>query len=191
MITLISASLRAGRCATAPSSPAAATPGPVWRRSLAAALLGLMCLGLAACGSRRAEPPLAARFYLEAAATEVSTPVVLPRSDVRIKVAPKPVLSEYDVVGVELAEVDLGRCLAFEFTPAAAEALFRLSRAHAGRRLVLLIEGEPVGARVLDESVEAGRLLMFVERSEAELPRLVARLKRSATGLAPGVARKS
>jgi hypothetical protein len=153
--------------------------------ALARVALILVCLGLAGCGSsRRQEPTLAARFYVEAAANEASVPVVLPRSGVRIRVSPKPVLSEYDVTNVAVAEVELGRCLAIGFTAAAGDALLRLSQAHDGRRLVLLIDGEPVGARVLDSSIEPGRLLIFVERTDAELTRLAARLQRSARGVA-------
>ena len=167
----------------------------VWSRLGRPMILGaavFLVLAVTGCrSSRRQEAPLAARFYLEAAAAELSTPVVLPRSGVRVMVGPKPVLSEYDVANVEIAEVDLGRCLAFEFTPAAAGALARMSSAYPGRRLVFVLEGEPIGVRPIDETLLGGRLLIFVERADADLPRLAARLKRSAEVLAPDVTNRS
>lgn len=151
----------------------------------------LVVLGTGCSSSRRQEPPVPLRFYLEAAPGEVSVPVVLPRSGSRIFVGSKPVFTEYDVANVDLAEVELGRCLMFELTPTAAQALSRLSSDYEGRRLVLLLDGDPVGARPIDEPLNDGRLLVFIERPDAVLPELVARLKRSVTTLRLDVAKNS
>jgi hypothetical protein len=167
-----------------------------WLGSRAAAGMAVLCVAALAllasgCRSSKRVEPVAARFYLEAAPGEVSVPVVLPRSGSRIFVGSKPVFTEYDVTNAELAQVELGRCLLFEFTPTAAQALSRLSAAHQGRRLVLLLDGDPVGARPIDEPLSNGSLLVFIERSDAALPGLVERLKRSAESLRQDAAKRS
>jgi hypothetical protein len=89
------------------------------------------------------------------------------------------VLTEGDVVAVELMQVELGRCLMFQLTPAAARDLFRLSGASQGRRLVLLLNQVPVGARRIDGPIGDGRIFLFVEVAEPALPALVANLQQT------------
>ena len=147
-------------------------------------MLALLVLGLAFAGcrsGRKNDTGTAARFYLETGPGEIAVPVVLPRSGVRVMVASKPVLTEWDMVEAEVAEVEDGRCLALQFTPEAAGALLRLSETYPNRRLVLLLDGIPAGVRVLDEPIVGGRMLVFVEKEDRELGRLAARLKRGGT----------
>lgn len=130
------------------------------------------------------QPPLFARFYLEARSGEAGVPVQLPVSGVGITVGAKPVFSEYDVVNAEVARVELGSCLLLQLTPAAARDLYRLSVASLGRRLVLFLNDVPLGARRLEQAMPDGTILVFVERPDAELPALVERLKRTSAGIA-------
>lgn len=124
--------------------------------------------------------PTVARFFLETAEQGAST-VVLPVSGVRVAIGDKPVFTEGDIAGVELVQVDLGKCLLFQFTSAATRDLYRFSGAHQGRRLVLLVDGVALGARRLAAPIADGGLYVFVERPEAELPDLVAGLKKTST----------
>ncbi len=145
-------------------------------------ILGLIAfaLGLVACQTKpqRDYVPVVARFVIESDA-ERTVELVLPVSEVKLRVMPKPVISEFDLVNVELAQVELGRCLRFQLSPAAGRDLYRLSAANQGRRLVLLLDDRPVGARVIDRPLEGGVLFIFVELPEAELPALVERLQRT------------
>lgn len=136
--------------------------------------------GLAGCQTEpeRDFVPMVARFVLESD-TARATELVLPVSGVTLRVMPKPVFSEFDLVNVEEAQVDLGRCLLFQLSPMAARDLYRLSAANQGRRLVLLLDGRAVGARVMERPLEDGVILTFVELPDAELPALVERLKRT------------
>jgi len=102
--------------------------------------------------------------------------ITLPVSGVRVHTAPKPVITEFDLKSVSEARVDLGHCVVFHLAPAAARDLYRLTATNIGRRLVLLVNGEPIGARVIDGPVEAGLLFMFVEVPDANLADLVADL---------------
>ena len=143
-------------------------------------------VGLAGCqsGNNKEEPPLLARFYLELKPGEPGVGVDLPQSGLTIGVQRKPVLVEYDILNAEVAQVELGRCLLVQLSPAAANDLYRLTVNSLGRRLVLLLNDQPVGARRIDEAIADGNLLLFLEVPDADLPQIVRRLKATAGELA-------
>lgn len=156
-------------------------------RSLAG--LAAIAFALAGCRTPSTEPstnyaPLVARFYLEVKPEESGVAIKLPQSGVTITVAPKPVVVEYDIANAEVAQVELGRCLLVQLNGPAARDLYRLSVAMLGRRLVLSLNDQFVGARRIDQAIEDGAILTFIEISDAELPSLVARLKRTSADLA-------
>ncbi len=129
------------------------------------------------------EAPAVARFVVEAGDGQPGVVLTLPVSGVSVRVQPKPVISEFDVASVAEAQVELGRCLAFRFTPGAARDLYRLSASHLGSRLVLVINGQPVGARVLDRAIDGGVLFIFAELPDDALPALVQDLNRTTAAL--------
>ena len=154
---------------------------------LAAALCagGILLAAFATSGCQTAEPspldqPLIARFFLEAVPGTQAVAVQLPVSKTLININPKPVLVEYDIANVEFAKVALGWCLYFQFTPAAARDLYRLTSTHPGARLVLTFNDTPVGVRPLDQVIADGNLLTFVELPADQLPPIAERLKRTA-----------
>jgi hypothetical protein len=154
--------------------------------------VGLM-LGLGACTSPKPTPyqPVVVRFFLETRPGEAGVLLQLPVSGVGVTVAAKPILVEYDVLNAEVARVELGNCLLLQFTPAAARDLYRLSVASMGRRLVLTLNDEPVGARRIEQAIGDGTILVFVERPDAELPGLVERIKRTSADIVAAAAKKS
>ena len=145
-------------------------------RSFVLLVLALGAGGCKSAATRLAERPAVARFFLETTA-ERAVNVVLPRSAVRIALSPQPVITEGDIADVALAQVDLGKCLAFRVTPAAVRDLYRLTGANQGRRLVLMINDDPIGARRIDGAIADGVLFVFVELPDDALPKLVADLK--------------
>lgn len=153
-------------------------------------VLGLVLLAGCHSTSRRRADAVYARFFLEGQGTNVAT-AVLPVSEVRIPVSAKPVLSEFDIVNVELVQVELGRCLLFQFTPSATRDLYRLTASNQGRRLVLFFDGQPVGARRIDAPISEGTVLIFVERPDETLPALVKALKATSVELQQEAAKKS
>ena len=164
----------ASRRGLKPLPPAKAFP-------LVALLLGL--LFLSGCQTKppsQLDQPMVARFFMEVRSGTPGTTVQLPVSQVTINVNPKPVLVEYDLANVEFAKVDLGWCLYFQFTPAAARDLYRLSASNLGGRLVLTLNDTAVGARRLDQPIADGNLLIFAEVPSEELPAIAERLKRTA-----------
>jgi preprotein translocase subunit SecD len=156
--------------------------------------LGLAVLLCVAAGCQSASKPKDykptwARFFLEAARGEGS-PVLLPQSGVRLGVNSKPVITEGDIVDVELVQVELGRALMFKLTPTAARDFYRLSGTHQGRRLVLVVDGDPLGARRIDGAIGDGIVYVFAEMPESALPALVENLKKSAIALQKEIAKK-
>lgn len=150
--------------------------------SLLAPLAGalVLLLGSAACQTRKPPPdyePAVSRFLVEASPDEAGIAARLPASGTVILTRPKPLFVEYDVANVELVRVDLGLCLQYEFLPQAARDLYRFTLQNRGRRLVLTINGVPVGARLIDQPIANGAILIFVELREDDLPRLVHNLR--------------
>lgn len=126
--------------------------------------------------------PTLARFFLEEADVRAVS-VSLPQSGVRVAIGPKPVFTEGDVVNVELAQVELGKCLMFQLTPAAARDLYRVSGSNQGRRLVLFLNNVAVGARRMESPLSEGRVFVFVELEDSALPALVENLKKTSVVL--------
>jgi hypothetical protein len=153
-----------------------------------ASFLALVISGCSSAPKVRDYTPVAVRFHLESTSGD-GAPIALPQSGVGVTLNPKPVLTEGDIVNVELVQVDLGRCLLFQLTPAATRDFYRLSVTHQGRRLVLLLDEAPAGARRLDGPITNGAIYIFVERAEEALPALVANLKKSSAALQREIAR--
>ena len=133
--------------------------------------------------------PVTARFFLESGSGD-GTPVMLPQSGVRLTVNSKPVITEGDIINVELVQVDLGKCLLVQLTPSASRDFYRLSVTHQGRRLVLLVDGNPLGARRIDGAITNGVVYVFVEMPEAEMPAFVDNFKKSSVAMQRELARK-
>lgn len=149
-------------------------------RLLLAAVAGL---GAGCATARRDAPvPTTARFFLETAGPKAIV-VTLPLSQVNIAIEPKPVITEFDLVDVEIAQVELGPCLMFHLTGAAARDVHRMTALHAGGRLVLMVNGEPLGARRIEQPWENGIVLIFVETPDEALPALAGKLKSTAAEL--------
>ncbi|MSU65172.1 MAG: hypothetical protein EXS38_03505 [Opitutus sp.] len=136
------------------------------------------------------ETPALARIFLESADAR-GTDLALPQSGVHLVVNPQPVLVEGDFTNVELVQVELGKCLMFQLSPAAARDFYRLSASHQGRRLVLVVNGAPVGARRIDGPIADGVVYIFVELTDDVLPRLVDDLKKTTSTVQRAIARKS
>jgi hypothetical protein len=147
--------------------------------------MGLAVFLFAGCQSsnERMVEPLVARFYMETHPNEAGAIVQLPVSKARLSVNPKPVLVEYDITGVNIVKVELGWCLQFIFTPAAARDLYRMSVTNQSRRLVLTFNDTAIGVRRLDQAMTTGSLLIFVELPNEDLPPLVDRIRRTSEGL--------
>jgi hypothetical protein len=156
------------------------------------ALVAVVALGvLAGCQSSapRDYTPTIARFFLESSDAH-SVPVVLPQSGLKLGLAAAPAITEGDIVNVEIAQVELGRCLMFELTPSAARDLYRFTGVHQGGRLVLVVNDAAFGARRIEGPIADGRVFVFVEVADSALPALVSNLKKTSADLQRAMAKK-
>jgi len=85
---------------------------------------------------------------------------------------------------VEMVQVKLGWCLVFRLTPPAVRDFYRLSVGAQGRRLVLTLNGQPIGARRFDQAISDGGLLIFLEVLDSDLPEIADRVRRTSESLA-------
>ena len=142
-----------------------------------------VAFGAAGCQSTKVVDdfdPIVPQFLLEAPERQPSAQIVaLPVSQVQIPVYPRVALAQSDVRNVELVQVELGLCLMFEFTPEASRGLMRLSSSNIGRRLVVTLNGRPMGARPIEGPIPDGRLFVFVEVPDDALPDTAVNLKRT------------
>ena len=124
-----------------------------------------------------------ARFMIEASEGDAFASVTLPVSGVQIAVNNRPVVTEFDFTAVQLARSDLGEFLLFILTPDAARDLYRTTGNNQGRRLVLFINGKPMGARMIDRAFNTGSIAVFAAIPEDLLPDLVKNLNATSADL--------
>lgn len=124
------------------------------------------------------QDPILARFVLEHDGSDsYAASVVLPISGVRIPVESKAVVSEFDYLDIDAVTLELGRGLVFSLKPAAARDFYRISVTGQGKRLVLLFNGQAVGARRIDGPVADGKIYIFIEATDAEVDAFAAKIK--------------
>jgi preprotein translocase subunit SecD len=154
-------------------------------------LAGVLWL-LAGCASKPTDTraDVVARFLIEADASQPAINVVLPVSGVAVRVRPKPVVTEFDIIQVAEADVDLGRCALFRLSASAGRDVYRLTAANINRRLVLVMNGQPIGVRVIDRPIEGGLLFIFLEVPDASLRQLVDDLNHTTRKIQLEAARK-
>jgi hypothetical protein len=154
-------------------------------------MAGLLWL-LTSCASKPTSERslVVARFLIEAGENQPAVNVVLPISGVAVRAQPKPVVTEFDIIEVVEAEVDLGRCALFRLSVPAGRDLYRLTAANISRRLVLVINGQAIGVRVIDRPIEGGMLFIFMEVPDAALSQLVADLNYTTRKIQEEAARK-
>ena len=144
------------------------------------AVLGVLTVfsvtGCNSASSKKDYDMTAARFFLEATEGDTFASAVLPISGVRVAINSKPIITEFDIVHVEVAQSDLGKFLMFQLTPEAARDLYRKTGENQGRRLLLAINGRAVGARQIDRPFDSGSIAIFAEIPEDQLPALVKNL---------------
>jgi len=151
---------------------------PWLKTLLAAVLLAGGSFLLSACkttGVGFDYEPMRARFVMEA--DHDGALVTLPVSNVRIQVNATAVITEYDLEDVSLADLEMGKCLRFTTTRRASRALYQETASNQGKRMVLLVNGRPLGIQRIDRPIADGVFHVFVELPDSELPELTRNLK--------------
>ncbi|HTJ78481.1 MAG TPA: hypothetical protein VL357_05750 [Rariglobus sp.] len=161
---------------------------------LSLAVLGLVTFfSITGCNSaskKKNYEPTAARFFMEATDGDAFASAVLPISGVRVAVNAKPIITEFDIVHVDVSRSDLGQFLVFQLTAAASRDLYRKTGENQGKRLVLAINGRPLGTRPIDHPFGAGSIAMFVEVPDDQLPALVKNLNATSEDIQEQIAKQ-
>lgn len=103
----------------------------------------------------------------------------LPVSGTRIPLRKEPLVSEFDIVNVELVKVDMGLAMLLQVNEKGARQLYRGTVTNMGGRIVLTVNNNPIGARRIDNTIQDGNFYTFVEIEDEELGQLVLDLKKS------------
>lgn len=149
-------------------------------------------LALAGCNSstkKKNYEQTMARFLVEASEGDAFATVTLPVSGVQIAVNNRPAVTEFDFTAVELAQSDLGKFLVFHLTPEAGRDVYRLTGTNQGRRLVLFVNGLPIGARMIDRPFNTGTIAVFAAVPEDTLPELVKNLNATSVDIQKEIAK--
>lgn len=103
--------------------------------------------------------------------------VRMPVSGAEIEVCANPVLLESDIESVKIVDSSLGKCLVFQLKRSAAISFYKLSIGCENRKLVLVLNGEPIGISTpIQGPVADGNILVFVEYEEDKLENLAYRI---------------
>ncbi len=141
----------------------------------------LLVLGLAASCRYAALKPSAGsadvRLFVESREPG-GTEWILPVSGVRIACQSVPAVDITNVADLDVVTLELGRALLVQLTPRGVADL-TAQLAGTAKRIVLVVNNRAVGVVRLTPPIRDGRILLFVEISESELPSLVAGLKPS------------
>jgi hypothetical protein len=148
-------------------------------------LLVSACLFSASCKKEKVDPEnlKIPRLMIETRSMSYGRPggevIQLPVSGTRISLQREPLVNEFDIVNVELVEVDLGLALLIQTSSAGARALYRGTVSNMGGRIVTTVNGNPIGARRIDGAIQDGNFYTFVEVGDESLGALVLELKES------------
>lgn len=145
-------------------------------------LLGLLLFGTACSEDDVVENPTLPRLLIETGrggGRDAGSRVTLPGGK-SISVRREPLIAEFEVVNAEVVEVDSGRkALLLELNSAGARKLYRATVSNMGGRIVLAVNGNPVGVRRIDGPIQDGNFYTFVEMSDSALEEMVREMKES------------
>ena len=145
-------------------------------------LILLTSLGLlVACKKEKLENVSVPRLMVEIRGDIFISPpaktITLPVSRTKIGIQDVPVVSEYDILNVEMVKVDLGLALLVQTGAQGARDLYRASVSNMGSRIVFMVNGNAIGARRIDGAIQDGNFYTFVEVDDEELGQLVLDIK--------------
>ena len=154
------------------------------RRFCFSALLALSLLLLfSACRKEKVEDEdlRVPRLMLEARGVNygalTADVVTLPVSGTKVSLRKEPLVNEFEITNVELVKVELGLALLVQTSELGARALYRGTVTGMGGRIVLTVNGNPIGARRVEAPIQDGNFYTFVELDDEELGQLVLDMK--------------
>lgn len=153
------------------------------RRLTLIPLLALIFIGLGCKKDDSLEDLTVPRLMVESRGIEYGSltggTVTLPISGTTISLQKTPLVSEFEIYNVELVQVEMGKALLIQTSEKGARELYRGSVTNMGGRIVLMVNGNAIGARRVDSAISDGSFYTFVEVPDEELDDLVLDLKES------------
>ncbi len=145
-------------------------------------LILLISLGLlVACKKEKLENLSVPRLMVETRGVNYGAStgkrIKLPASRTKISIQDVPVVSEFDILNVEMVKVDMGVALLVQTGGQGARGLYRASVSNMGNRIVFMVNGNAIGARRIDGAIQDGNFYTFVEVDDEELGQLVLDIK--------------
>ncbi len=138
---------------------------------------------LVACKKDKLENLSVPRLILEARDVNYGAAsgqtVTLPVSRTTFSIQGDPVVSEFDILNVEMVKVDMGLALLVQTGGQGARDLYRASVSNMGSRIVFMVNGNAIGARRMDGAIQDGNFYTFVEVDDEELGQLVLDIKKT------------
>jgi len=139
------------------------------------------------CGCKKDEPDLenlkVPRLMVESRGIDYGgmrgTTVQMPVSGTSIALQKEPLVNEFQIANVELVKVEMGLALLVQLNELGSRALYRGTVTNMGQRIVLTVNGNPIGARRIDGAIQNGNFYTFVEIDDEEVGQLVIDLKDS------------
>lgn len=155
------------------------------RFGITVGILSLLGVFFAGCKMQE-EPPenfKVPRLFMEGRmmnyGSMTPTAMRMPKSGTVVEVFKEPLISEFEIVNAELVKVELGMALLLQLSDRGARSLYRASVTNNGSRMVVAINGNPIGFRRVDGPINDGNFYCFVEMSDQALSDLVLDLKDS------------
>ena len=147
-------------------------------------LILLVSFGLlVACKKDKLENLSVPRLMVEARNTNYGATrgetITLPVSRTTVNIQGDPVVNEFDILNVEMVKVDMGVALLVQTGGQGARDLYRASVSNMGSRIVLMVNGNAIGARRMDGAIQDGNFYTFVEVDDEELGQLVLDIKKT------------
>jgi len=145
------------------------------------------CLVLSGCRTTKRDfTPHIVRFYLEESdhlPPSHIAEMILPVSGSHITVKSRPVFVESDIGNASLYETEFGPAVILLFRTAATTDFYRTTIANQGKRLVIVINGLPLGAYYISGPVQDGRIMFYLEVPDEELPEIVRSIQKTSDEL--------
>lgn len=132
--------------------------------------------------TKRDYTPHLVRFYLEESGHLPPSHIgemILPVSGSHITVKSRPVFVESDIGSASLYETEFGPAVMLLFRTAASTDFYRTTISNQGKRLVVVINGLPLGAYYISGPVQDGRILFYLEVPDEELAEIVRSIQKT------------
>jgi len=153
---------------------------PIGQRLACVALLSVMAGG---CAHFQKQPTTTVRIHEQEdnSLPEGRTmPVVLPDVGLKLSISPFAALSERDVQSAEIAQTAGGAAILLRFGIHGTMALDEITTRCRGKYLVVVLNGRPVTAWLVDKRITTGQFLLIGDFTDAEAQKAVDELNQLA-----------